>query len=90
MRRSHRMQLHLAGKIVTARRARDGPGESRVRAPAHTLPDRAAQDIANAAVFLASDRATFMTGSNLVWTRMVGGLTRVQPDLELAASLFEA
>jgi NAD(P)-dependent dehydrogenase (short-subunit alcohol dehydrogenase family) len=24
------------------------------------------QDIANAAVFLASDRATYMTGSNLV------------------------
>jgi NAD(P)-dependent dehydrogenase (short-subunit alcohol dehydrogenase family) len=26
----------------------------------------APQDIANAAVFLASDRATYMTGSNLV------------------------
>ena len=65
---SHRVQLHFARQDRHGQaRLGDGSGDldyARRRTPWPRLGRP--QDIANAAVFLASDRATFMTGSNLV------------------------
>ena len=67
--RSHRVQLHIAGQDRDGQaRLGDGSGTlleyARRRTPWPRLGRP--QDVANAAVFLASDRATFITGANLV------------------------
>jgi NAD(P)-dependent dehydrogenase (short-subunit alcohol dehydrogenase family) len=56
------------GKIVTGKPGIDDDPERLGRAALRTPWPRLGrpQDIANAAVFLASDRATFITGSNLM------------------------
>jgi NAD(P)-dependent dehydrogenase (short-subunit alcohol dehydrogenase family) len=56
------------GKIVTGKPGIDDDPERLARAAQRTPWPRLGrpQDIANAAVFLASDRATFITGSNLM------------------------
>jgi len=63
-----RLQLHLAGQ--DRHRSAGSPTDparlenARRRTPWPRLGRP--QDIANAAVFLASDRATYITGSNLI------------------------
>ena len=65
---SDRLQLHLAGQDRDrAAGLAEDPARLENAAPAHSLAALGRpQDIANAAVFLASDRATYITGSNLV------------------------
>jgi len=75
--RLDRLQLHLAGQDRhRSAGVADRPSPVGKRAPTYSLAASwPPQDIANAAVFLASDRATYITGSNLIvgW-RMAGPL----------------